>query len=146
MRNRTLIVVWIVWTASVVLISACVGMFAGYFWGQSKMLEHLEANKRDILAQQFGVESNWEAIRKHIYCNILKPGKGLSEVQEELGVLAPFSWGEAYNHVEIFFKDHIINKRIGRLAVYFDESKRITSVYKMVGIGDMVRLDDKCER
>lgn len=146
MRNRTFVIVWIVWTASVVLISACVGTLMGYFWGQSKMLERLEANKRDILAQQLGVESDWEAIQEHVYCNILGKGKLLEQAREDLDLLRPFSWREFGDHVEVFFKDEIIRKQIGNLILNFNENKRITSVYRMVGIGDMMRLDDKCEQ
>lgn len=150
MRCKIRVAVFLPFIMFLIVSSTCIGMVIGYRWG-SKTLEEVKVFERENLAERLDVENNWDAIRQHIYCVILETGKKPEQIKEDLEIIGPFFWDdESYqifgDHISVYFENYFTRKEVGNLMLYFDEQGYLTGVYKMVGIGDMMRLDDKCEQ
>jgi hypothetical protein len=78
------------------------------------------------LAQRLGIEPDWMAVRKYLYCDSLKPGMTKEQVEQASAEIGPY-YDDVYNsdtdYKILLFKDHYLNVNLSPEDLFFENGR-----------------------
>jgi hypothetical protein len=125
-KERLISQIFIILT--ILFMGSCLGCltFVAVQWIRSdNEYDNEEKAVLNPLSQRLGVEPDWMAVRKYLYCDSLKPGMTVEQVEKVLNRIGPYSLGIG-DSKELIFKGQYIDFPLSPEDLHF-ENERLTT-------------------
>lgn len=112
----------------IILPLFCIVVCAGYgYYVYSQRIAQNKAVLEEI-GKRTGLPPEWQAIRDHVYCDLLKPGTSKSQVDYGLSLIGPYFPPNEGDPIEqIDFIDPSTRYNLSPLIIVYDEEWRVDS-------------------
>jgi len=131
----------IVLSLVILVIFACIALFT-VFYNRSKVYKNASNEALARIANQLGVEQNWEIVRQDIYCRIVIEGMTLEEIEEHLTYIADVEVSqndiEGYEYFIHFTEPYV---EIYDLFLLFNENHLLNERKLSVSFGDIIEVN-----
>jgi len=77
----------------------------------------------------------------HVYCELLTPGISLSEVEERLSSVGPYSISGGPRYVYVSFQDTMTYISVGKMRLFFDDDKLVGAA-RNTSLSDWTQVED----
>jgi len=115
------------------------GIVVGRIWQAWNDYEWADQEKLQEIAKRLGVDEDWEAVTKHVYCKMLQPGLTKLEVEAQLAKIGPYSLGNpdiSVERVYVHFGDRITNNHLRVMSLWFDDNGKVVGAGRSTILGD----------
>jgi hypothetical protein len=89
---------------------------------RSNYLNKEEQAVLNNLAQRLGIEPNWKAVRKYLYCDSLKEGMTKEQIEKILNKIGSHEIGSG-DSAGLLFKDQYINTHLSSEDLFFENGR-----------------------